>query len=53
MEFVAVRESGLVHLSSGKNELIVDRPIDDDEFLFLFEPEGCEGDDLRRVFGAN
>ena len=46
-------ESGLVHLPSSKNGLMVDRPVDDAEFLFLLEPEGREGDDLGRLIRAH
>lgn len=53
VEFVTVKESGLVHLLSNGRSLIVYGPIDDTEFLFFFEPEGRESDDLGRLFGAN
>lgn len=53
VEFVAAKESGLVQFLGSEKGLIIDRPIDDGEFFFLFESEGCESDDLGRFFGAN
>lgn len=51
VELVAARV--LSPLSLTETEANIDRPVDDGEFLFLFKPKGCEGDDFGRLLGAN
>lgn len=53
MEFIAASESDLARHPSSKNEVIIDRPIDDAKLLLLLEPEGCESDDLGGLLGAD
>ena len=60
MEFVAASEGQVSGGGGGptpselaKEGVIIDRPIDDPEFLFLLEPERGESDELVRLPGAD